>query len=136
MMWDEVLERAFELIQNDSVLTEIFGPAMRMAGSGAQQVPGLEYHLIGDTEGELWAPMIVQFDVWSEDMTVVTRAERRLRVMFHKDLPSTLGGLTMWMQFTDGQVLASPERSGFNGRAIRFTLTPLRRQYALRESVP
>lgn len=130
MMWPEVFERAVALVRSDAALVGIYGANVRMAGSGVQQVPGLEYTLIGDTETELWAPMTVQFDQWVKTPTELQQSERRLRALFNRQLPITLNGVQMWAQYEDGAVLAMPERSGFYGRASRFRLTPLRQQYA------
>lgn len=131
MMWDTVMGWVIGIIRSDLVFQEIYSGAIRMAGTGKQQVPGLEWHLIGDTEGELWAPVIVQFDQWATDMAVIRRSEARLRSFFHRDLPMDIGGTRMWTQYEDGAMLATPDRSGFMGRALRFRFTPLRQQYAL-----
>jgi hypothetical protein len=92
--------------------------------------------LIGDTENELWAPCIIQWDIWTAKSDDARRAEFRLRSMLHSDLQILLGEFRMWSQYLEGSVLASPNRHGSDGRALRFQLTPMRRQYALREHAP
>ena len=130
MMWDHVMVRVLAVIKGDTELASIFGDHIRMTGTGAQQTPGLEYMLIADSENELWAPAIFQFDLWTTSAVTARDAERRLRHLFHKDIPQEIGGLMLWTVYTDGSMLATPDRSNYTGRALRFTFTPLREQYA------
>lgn len=134
MMWDHVIEAIRETILNDGILAGIYGDRVRMATpSGTPfdpKVPILEYLLVGDTENELWAPMIVQFDQWALKIDDVVASERRLRRLFHVTLPRQFGQVYMWGEYAGGEVLATPDRNGFDGRAIRFRFTPLREQYA------
>jgi hypothetical protein len=135
MMWDQVMARVMEELTTDPVLVGIFGTAFRQAGpADAQEVPMLEWRLVGDTEGELWAPVLIQFDLWTLAADTNRRAEFRVRSLYHRDMPYFLADLRMMSSFEDGAVLATPERSGFYGRAIRFRFYPLRRKFALRES--
>ena len=131
MMWDRVIARVRAICQADPALLAIFGAAnMRYAGVTEHRIPSLEWSLIADSETENWAPCIVQFDIWADDTDLATRAERRLRRLFHVELPVDLAGLTCWSQFTDAEVLALSDRSRYIGRAVRFTITPLRDRYA------
>lgn len=135
MMWDQVLERLRVLMLADSALAAIFAERMRMATfTGlpfSPTEPTLEWSLIADTESELWAPCIIQFDLWASEMEQLIAGERRLRTMFHQALPFDIGdGVRVWGEYNDGTILASPSRDGFAGRAIRFRFTPLRSQYA------
>lgn len=131
MIWDDLLERIVTIVNADAVLLEVFGSSMRMAGTAEHAVPSLEWTMITDSEGELWSPHVIQFDQWSLDLEEVIRSERRLRALFHQDLPVRLGGdLLSWAQYVDGEVLATPDRNGFAGRAVRFRFTPLRERYA------
>jgi hypothetical protein len=130
MMWDHVMERIVTLILADPVLAGIFGDHLRMAGSGKSSVPSIEYTLITDTEGELWTPISIQFDLWTTSAVDSRTAERKLRGLLHHDLPQSIDGLTLWTTYTDGSPLATPDRSNFVGRALRFHFTPLREQYA------
>lgn len=131
-MWDEVVSRIKDLVLADGVLSGIYGERFRKAGTGEQQVPGLEWTLVGDTEGELWAPCIIQFSQWTANAAEVRQSEFRLRSLFHRDLPFLLGGdVLVFSAYLDGADLATPDRSNILGRAIRFRITPLRRQYAL-----
>lgn len=131
MMWDRVMARVIVVIQTDLVLSTIFGDHVRMAtASGDQIVPGLEYTLVGNTEGELWEPIVIQFDLWTLTAADQRDAERRMRQLFHKDLPQTIDTVRLWTVYTDGTMLATPDRSTYLGRALRFQFTPLREQYA------
>ena len=133
MMWDQIIARVIEQIENDPTMAQLFGDRIRAAqGSSELEVPLLEWMLIGDTEDELWAPTVIQFDLWNATAEDNRLAEARLRAMYHQDLPIVVGGLMMWAQYNDGSVLAEPDRSGFIGRALRFRFTPLRRGFALR----
>lgn len=137
MMWDEVMVRVIAMLMEDPIIVTLYGESIRRGGSSDIAVPLLEWHLIGDTENELWAPCIIQFDQWTKNQDDARRSEFRLRAILHSDLQLLLGGdFRVWSQYLDGSVLASPDRHGFVGRALRFQLTPMRRQYALREHVP
>lgn len=131
MMWDEVMSRINTEILADSTLSTIFGTEFKAAGTGVLSVPSLEWMLVGDREDELWAPMIVQFDIWVKTASSARVAERRLRELYHRDLPRYLGDIQMWTVYSDGSWLASPDRAQHTGRAVRFTFTPLREKYAL-----
>lgn len=133
MMWDQVMKRVIAELEHDPVIAEIFQGHIRMAGTGDQQIPVLEWTLIGDIETELWAPMIVQFDLWTASAASTRSGEFHLRALYSEDLPIVLNGdLQMWAQYTDGSMLATPDRANFVGRAIRFRFTPLRWKYASR----
>ena len=129
MMWDRVLTALSAVANGDPVLLAIYAGAVRLAGTGKHRTPLLEYSLIGDAEGELWAPHTVQWDQWTSELQPLLDSERRLRRLFHVELPSTFAGLTMWSVYAGGDVLAMPDRDGYYGRAIRFTCTPLRELY-------
>jgi hypothetical protein len=135
MMWDEVMERVVAELKANPTIATLYAKdddvAIRMANpSGEQQVPGIEWTLLGDTEGELWEPILVQFDIWFTDSTVMIQTERILRGMFRRDLPVKIGGLTLLANYEDGSMLAVPDRSNFYGRGVRFRLAALRSQYA------
>ena len=131
MMWDRVIARVKAICEADPVLLSVYGAdRMRYAGVSEWAVPSLEWRLIADAEGELWAPCVIQFDQWVPDSALLIQSERRLRALFHVELPVDLAGLTCWSQFTDAEFLSSPDRSGYIGRAVRFEITPLRDRYA------
>lgn len=129
MQWDNILERVAATLQADPVLVGLYGDAMRMMGSGQHHVPMLEWMLVGDAEGELWAPVIVQIDQWLPDDDGIRESERRLRQLFHREGTFDFDGLTCFAGYVDGSVLASPDRDGYFGRAARFRITPLRERY-------
>lgn len=130
MMWDRVIEALRTVILADAVLAPIYGDRVRMAAASdtpfEPKVPILEYSLIGDVEREQWAPTIIQFDQWAPDDETAVASERRLRRLFNPELPTSYDGLFMWAQYVDGTILATPDRNGFVGRAVRFRFTPLR----------
>lgn len=129
-MWDYVMQHVRQLIITDATLLEVFAGNYRKAGVGDLTTPLIEWTLIGDVETELWAPLIVQFDLWTKSADAARRGERRFRAMFHKDTSIVFDGYTMFSEYEGGTDLATPERSGFIGRALRFRFTPLRQQYA------
>lgn len=129
-MWDLVMEAVKTLITADATLSGIFGENYRQAGVSDITIPVIEWTLLGDTESELWAPMLVQFDCWTERAVSGRQAERRLRSLFHHDTSIVFDGYTMFAEYAGGTDLAKPNRSAFSGRAVRFQLTPLRQQYA------
>ena len=130
MKWHQLMNQLKDVVLADPVLSSIYGTSMRMAGVGDVQAPLLEWMLIADSENELWAPTVIQFDQWTGDMPTLARSEQRLRRLFHLDLPATFGTITCWAQYVDGESLAAPDRDGYYARAIRFRFTPLRDRYA------
>lgn len=136
MMWDEVMARVKTVILEDPTLLSLFGEAYRKAGVSELRVPVIEWNLLSDTENELWAPMLVQFDIWTDVAANARHAERRLRSLFHKDLLLQIDDLQLFAEYTDGTDLATPNRADFTGRGLRFRFTPLRRQYALPGVIP
>lgn len=135
MRWDVVLQKVGDAAAGDPLLAGIFGAAIRLAGTSAFTVPALELQLVADSVTELWAPCIVQWDLFTKDRQTATgledlrAAERRLRQLFHLDVPATFGGLGMFSQYEDGTMIATPDRDGYYGRAVRFRYTPLRERY-------
>ena len=131
MMWDQVLLRIVAVVRTDTLLAEIYGENMRLASPGQLLIPALEWTVAADSETELWAPCTIQFDQWTRTLAELVRSERRLRALFHTELPAEFDGLIMSCQYLDGTLLAAPDRDDFNGRALRFRFTPLRSRYAL-----
>ncbi len=131
MMWDQLMARLMTLLEANPVIAAIYGGAIRMAGSSEFRDPVLEWTMIGDTETELWAPMLIQFDQWTRTAVELRQSEFHLRALFHRDLPIVIDGVQLWAQYSDGTILAMPDRHTQFGRALRFRFTPLRRQYAL-----
>lgn len=132
MIWDEVMARVRVKITTDPVLFAIFGDSYRKAAPANDLiVPVIEWNLLGNTETELWEPMLLQFDLWTNDAALNRRAERRLRSMFSSHTNQIdLDGFTMLTEYSDGADLAAPTRSGYVGRGVRFRFIPLRQQYA------
>lgn len=129
MNWDQVVAAFMAELAAAPEITAIFGDRIRLASPKDFAVPLLEVTVIGDTEGELWAPVTIQVDLWADEFTSVRDAERYIRGRYYAPLPIPIGALTCWAQYSDGTNLAVPERDGFFGRAIRFTFTPLRAAY-------
>lgn len=132
MMWVEIMTRVVNEIEAHPVLGPTYSGRVRKASPGGeQQVPGIEWSLIGDTEGELWEPIIVQIDVWYTESDTMIESERIIRSMLPRDLPFKLGGdLTVIASFEGGVDLAVPDRANFYGRGLRFRIAALRNQYA------
>lgn len=131
LRWDDILQRIDALVRADATLGAVYGDAFRLMGSGEHRVPMLEWTFIGETEREIDNPMTIQFDQWVNEGDDLVASERRLRQLFHRELPFDFDGLTCWSQYVDGELLASPDRDNYVGRAIRFRITPLRPRYAL-----
>lgn len=131
MMWDAVLERAIARIKGNEVLAEIFGDNVRMAGTGDLKVPSVEFTLLSDTNTELWTPILVQFDLWTDKAEENRRAERVMLSLFDLRVPGIWDEVMVMSDYVDGSMLATPARSGFTGRGLRFRISPLRQQYAI-----
>jgi hypothetical protein len=132
MRWGDVVQAIAAAAAQNAVLASIYGETVRLAAPAQEHVvPALEYRIITDSESELWAPVLIQWDQWTETLDQLIASETALRKLFHQDLPVVIQGVWMWSEYTDGAELATPERAGFYGRAARFRHTPIRQ--ALRE---
>lgn len=134
MMWDTVMERVIAEISANTTIASLYTVdgklQFRMASpSGKQQVPGIEWTLIGDTEAEVWEPLVVQFDMWYTDEAHMRQTERIIRNILRQERME-LGGLRLLMSYVDGVALAVPDRANFYGRGIRFRIAALRERYA------
>ena len=131
MMWDHVMESVKALITADPTLNAIFGDNFRKSGPAVDlAVPIIEWTLLADTETELWAPMLIQFDCWTKTAADSRVAERRLRSLFMRTTSIVFDTYAMITEYADGADLAVPNRSGYVGRGVRFRMSPLRQQYA------
>lgn len=130
MMWDRVIKVAVAAILSDDTLVEIYGTNVRMAGAGKRIQPVLEHSLITDGQGEQWAPCVLQFDQFCDTADQLRASNRALMRLFHRDVPGQLGGMTMWFEYVDGNILEVPDRDNTYARGVRFRFTPLREQYA------
>lgn len=126
MRWHDVIWAISQAAAADSILRGIYADAIYANGARNWEIPSLEYDLITDSASELWEPCTVQWDQWCLSMEDLVVSEARLREMFDHAVPTTIQGVVMWAEFTDGASLTAPERSGFYGRAARFRFTPLR----------
>lgn len=131
MIWDRICKAAVAQAAADPLLVEIFDQAIRWASPSAKlEVPCLDLQLVGHgPPTELWDPFVVQWDIWTHGTGDLTRAERRLWLLFQADLPLTIGGVTCWGWCVGGEPLAHPDRNDYFGKATRFQFTPLREQY-------
>jgi len=127
MRWAAVIEAISKVAAADPALVAIYGTAIRMnAGAQDYQMPGLEYQIIADTANELWEPMIVQWDQFTESLADLVDSERALRELFDHAFPVTIEGVFMFSEFSEGAELQSPSRENVFGRAVRFRYTPIR----------
>ena len=129
MKWHQVVKVAIDEILADPILAGIYGENVRKMGTGSQLVPGLEWMVIGDAEDELWNPITIQWDQWCHTWEDAVASEQQLRRLFHQDLPISLGGVGMWVQYADRAELSDANRDNFAGVALRFRYTPLRSKY-------
>lgn len=131
-MWDQVIAAAMSAVEANPVLSTLYNAGerrIRLAGTGEHLVPLLEMTLIADDEDELYAPATIQWDQFTESMTNLIASELALRAIFHRDLPALIGNVRMFAGYQGSETLAQPDRDNYFGRAVRFRLTPLRKQY-------
>jgi hypothetical protein len=126
MRWHDVIWAISRAAAEDPILQGLYGEAIRMSGTQEHEVPSLEYQVISDTASELWEPVTVQWDQWTDSLNDLVISEAALRSLFDHAVPVTLEDVVMWAEFTDGAQLSVPDRAGFYGRAARFRFTPLR----------
>lgn len=126
MRWDAVLLAVKTAVDADSILTAIF-PTRRLAATDQDHaVPSLEWHLIADSQTELYEPVILQFDLFLLDLEDLITAERALRNIFDQDEPVSIGGVYTWAEFTEGSTLEVPDESNYFGKGLRFRFMPIR----------
>jgi len=129
--WHQVLQAASDLAAATPALANIYGAdGFRYAGTSPYVTPALEHQLVADGEDELWAVCTIQFDQWCRTMEDLLASEHQLRLLFHVETQRDYAGMPCWSQYNDGETLASPDRDGAFGRAIRFRMSTLRERYA------
>jgi hypothetical protein len=126
MRWDDVLLVTSDAVMADITLTGIYGDSVRLKGSQAHTVPGLEYTLVSDVEGEVFEPIVVQWDQYASTLEDLIAGERALRHLFDQELQVTIGGVPMFCEFIDGVELEAPTGDNCYARAVRFSFHPIR----------
>ena len=127
MRWAAVIGAISKVAAADPALVAIYGTAIRMnAGAQDYQMPGLEYQIIADSATELWEPVIIQWDQFTESLEDLVDSERALRKLFDHAFPVTMYGVYMWSEFEEGSELQSPSRENVFSRTVRFRYTPIR----------
>jgi hypothetical protein len=134
MRWPELLREIAAVAAADTDLISVYGTKIRQAGSVDHAVPSLEFMLIADTEEQQWNPHTIQWDQWCATQAELIVSERALQRLFNQDVPVVFGDIMMWAYFLEGAELATPDRDGFHGRALRFRYAPIRERYADVES--
>jgi hypothetical protein len=129
-MWDRVLIALGQAAADDPEIKRIYGDAIKLAGTTSHAVPKLEFSLVSDVEREQWEPVVIQWDQWVATMDELRASERRLRELFNPELPVTVAGIEMDSEYVDSDMLASPDRDNYLGRAVRFRHEVLRELYA------
>lgn len=141
MRWDAVLEAVGSVAASDATLVEVFTEdGIHLGGDTTPEEQELRYRLITDTEVEVWAPCVVQFDLWCTSMADLVRGERALRTLFGKEFPGVIGGVYMWSTYDDGAELGTvsgigPDRLNLYGRATRFRFVPVRERQRAGRSI-
>jgi hypothetical protein len=128
MRWPEVVTVLLDTVEADPVLSGIFGVDIYRAGDRKLKVPALEYTIISDTEEENFNPLRIQWDVFVRMDADLVAAERRLRRLFHHDLPTEIGGITMWAEYVARQDMQGL-MDGIRGSSTDFRFTPVRSRY-------
>lgn len=130
MMWDQIIERAIAKLKQNSTIVDLFGDNIRMAGPGKLQVPSLEYTILTDIVSEVWTPILVQWDIWT-DKAVDNRAiERIIRSLFDQRVPVIWDDLLISSDYVQGSHLATPDRANYIGRGLQFRMQALKQQHA------
>lgn len=128
MRWPEVVEALIGAVEADPTLSAIFGAAVYKSGDRNLEVPSMEWTLISDTEGEKFNALRIQWDVFTRTDGELVAAERMLRFLFHHDVPTEIGGIPMWAQYTSRSDVPGL-RDGIRGSSTDFVFTPIRTRY-------
>lgn len=131
MRWDDVLEAVTAEAVADPVLVALWGAkCVRMAGDNEYRAPGVDVRLVSDTITETWEPVTIQFDVWGASGAELAAGMRALHQLFDHEVPTTIQGVYMWSTYTEGSELGfasmGPDRGNVFGRAVRFSMIPVR----------
>jgi hypothetical protein len=125
----QVVDGVLGAIENDATLALLFGSRVRQSGDAPIESRVMEWSAIGDTEGELYNPVLIQFDLFTESSALMVEAEVALRRLLHHDLPVELGGVGLWSQFQARREIPDTPK-GILGVSQDYLFTPLRTKYA------
>ena len=128
MRWHDVVPALLDTVEADPVLTGIFGTAVYKSGDRDLRVPSMEWTLISDVEEENFNPLRIQWDIFVRRDVDLVNAERRMRGLFHRDLPVEIGGIQMWSQYAARSSIPGLQ-DGIRGSSTDFTFTPVRSRY-------
>lgn len=131
MRWDEVLTAVMTAAETDATLLSVakLEANIRLSGPKVYRIPLVEATVLSDDEGELWAPVDIQWDLFFGSMDDLVSAERALRDLFDREGVVEIEGLRMWAFFLEGAALEGPTLDDTNdvfSRALRFRFAPVR----------
>lgn len=129
MRWPAVVGAVLAELGADLTLAEIFGAEVYKSGDRDLSAPSLEYTVVSDVETERFNPIRIQFDVLVRTDADLVAAEVRLRALFHHDLPTEIGGLTMWAEYSGSRMDLQGLPDGIRGSSTDYFFTPVRTRY-------
>lgn len=120
---------AASVLEADDVISAIVGDAIYLAGDRAFEFPSIEGLIVVEDENERFAPVDIQFDIYTEGMVELEAVANRMHGLFHKDTRVEIGGLNMWAEFVPSGGPFGPTTQGYCRKSMDFRFTPIRRRY-------
>jgi hypothetical protein len=131
MRWDTVIPLAVVApVMADADVQSVLGatPAFFMAGEREFRVSSMRWTLIADTEAENFERTLVQIDLWVHSLTELRTLSRALRLILHREIEYTIGGIKLWSEYTGTRPLLGAV-DGTLAHSLDFRLTYLRARH-------
>lgn len=128
MKSDDVVTAIVAAMKADAALVTALGGEYVYHGAARKtlQVPSVEWLIVSDVRTENTERIRIQLDIWSTGYGRAVAIEERLRALFARDLPQTIGGLLMWTQLENAMDLPDTE---YTHRMLDFVFEPTRERY-------
>jgi len=136
MRWADVIPAACTALEADTALMAALGAGALIEATTARRLvraPSVSWFLVADPEGELWEPVLVQWDLVTASWAAMATIEARVRAVLHHDTPTVLGGVTMWSQVVDARTVPIETEKDPNlvHRQLDVRFTALRSKYVV-----
>lgn len=127
MTWREIVEAWIAHLKKDTQLTALLGGAhiYRAKSRASIRTPGIYYSVVSNRVDENTAPVVIQWDIWTEGAKQAADIELRLFQLMHSDLPIEVEDLRMWSQLNDA-FDSDMDDEGIVRRIVEYQYRPAR----------
>ncbi len=133
MRWDQVIPAVVAYLRDDAGRPAALDRKAIDSATDARPttVPGLTWYMVADTEGEVWNPILSQWDFFARTWEEMAELEGWFRALVHANLPRVIGGIRMWTELVDARTLPVPKEMnpGLVHRQLDVRLTVARSKY-------